>query len=47
MAVLGSEDVEAVMVRAMMPAEVTRGDALMRLDCGDITVADALVLLRL
>ena len=45
MAVLGSEDVHAMTVLTMSAAEVSRFDTLMRLDRGEIRVADAMVLL--
>ena len=47
MAVLGSEDVHAMTVLTMSAAEVSRFDTLMRLDRGEIRVADAMVLLSL
>lgn len=47
MAILGSEDVQAMTVLTMSAAEVSRYDTLMRLDRGEIRVADAMALLRL
>lgn len=47
MAILGSEDVQAMTVLTMSAAEVSRYDTLMRLDRGEIRVADAMALLSL
>ena len=47
MAILGSEDVRTMTVLTMSTAEVSRFDTLMRLDRGEIRVADAMALLSL
>lgn len=47
MAILGSEDVRAMTVLTMSAAEIFRFDTLMRLDRGEIRVADAMTLLNL
>ena len=47
MAVLGFEDAHAMTVLTISAAEVSRYDTLMRLDCGEIRVADAMALLSL
>ncbi len=47
MAILGSEDVRAMTVLTMSAAEISRFDTLMRLDRGEIRVADAMALLNL
>ncbi|MBB4611423.1 hypothetical protein JYA60_02010 [Sphingomonas yabuuchiae] len=45
MAFLCNEDAHGMTVLAMSSAEITRFDSLIRLDCGEIRIADAMELL--